>query len=294
MKIDLHIHSNASSDGDVSVEKIIDMSIEKGLKYIAIADHESIENVNSAMEYAKDKDITVIPASEIFVSHNGRLLHMLGYGIDVNNKELKEEINKIWVGRKEGIQKQIDLIRQKGLKINEEEVFNYATGDIPLLSAYIHAILIEEENRNHRLVHGLKPNIDSIITLSREAFGVGKELYAPTYMPKSKDLIKIINNAGGVCVIAHPGVDIKNDIYVLDELREYGIKGIEAYYTSHTESQCEMYKNYALKNGLFYTCGSDFHGSFKPKNPLGNVQTDNNIQAIKGIYNNSKILKDLI
>lgn len=291
MKIDLHIHSNASSDGEVEVEKIIDMAIEKDLKYIAIADHESIANVKNALEYAKDKDITVIPAAEIFVSHNGKLLHMLGYGIDVEDKALNEEIDKIWQGRKDGIQKQIDLIRKKGLKINEKEVFDYATGDIPLLSAYIHAILIEEENRNHRLIHGLQPNIESIITLSREAFGVGKELYAPTYMPNSKDLIKVIKNAGGACVIAHPGVDIKDEIHILDELKEYGIDGVEAYYTSHTKEQCEMYRTYALKNNLFYTCGSDFHGSFKPKNALGCVQTDNNEQAIKGIYEHSKNLK---
>ena len=167
MKVDLHIHSNASSDGEVSVSDIIDMSIKENLKYIAIADHESIDNVQKALDYAKDKDITVIPAAEIFVSHNGKLLHMLGYGIDIKDETLNEEIAKIWKGRKEGVKKQIDLIRSKGLKIEEKEVFDYATGDIPLLSAYIHAILIEEENRNHRLVHGLTNDIDSIITLRR-------------------------------------------------------------------------------------------------------------------------------
>ncbi|WP_290771241.1 PHP domain-containing protein [Anaerofustis sp.] len=293
MKIDLHIHSNASADGEVSIENIIDMSISKGLKYIAAADHESIANVKNGLDYSKNKDITFIPATEIFVYHKGKLLHMLGYGIDINNKELNEEIEKIWTGRKEGIKKQIDLIRSKGLKIKEDDVFSYATGDIPLLSAYIHAILINDENRNHRLVHGLENNIENIITLSREAFGVGKELYAPTYMPDSKHLIKIINNAGGVAVIAHPGVDIKKDLHILDELKEYGIKGIEAYYTSHTKKQTDTYKNYAIKNNLFYTCGSDFHGSFKPKNELGCVQTDNNEQAINNIYKYSKNLQQI-
>lgn len=290
MKVDLHIHSNASSDGEVSVRDIIDMSIKEDLKYIAIADHESIDNVQNALDYAKDKDITVIPAAEIFVSHKGKLLHMLGYGIDIKDDALNEEISKIWKGRKEGVKKQIDLIRSKGLKIEEKEVFDYATGDIPLLSAYIHAILIEEENRNHRLVHGLTNDIDSIITLSREAFGVGKELYAPTYMPSSEHLIQVIINAGGVPVIAHPGVDIKEETHILDELKEYGIKGVEAYYTSHTKEQSEMYRKYAIDNGLFYTCGSDFHGSFKPKNKLGCVQTDNNMQAIEGIYKYSRNL----
>lgn len=283
MKIDLHIHSDASSDGEVPVEQIIDMAVEEGLEYIAIADHESIANVRKALDYASDKPVTVIPASEIFVSHNGRLLHMLGYCIDLDNERLNEVIDKIWKGRKDGIKKQFDLIREKGLYINEEDVFSYANGDIPLLSAYIHAILVDERNRSHRLVHGMSDNITDIITMSRESFGVGKELYAPTYMPESSEMIEIFLEAGGAPVIAHPGVDIKNDIYVLDELRAIGLKGVEAYYTSHTPEQCEMYRKYAIKNGLFYTAGSDFHGSFKPKNRLGGVQTDNNEQAIEAL-----------
>ena len=283
MKMDLHIHSDASSDGEVPVEKIIDMAVEEGLEYIAIADHESIANVRKALEYAKDKPVEVIPASEIFVSHNGRLLHMLGYAIDLDDRALNEVIEKIWTGRREGIKKQFDLIRSKGLFINEEDVFSYAHGDIPLLSAYIHAVLLDDRNRNHRLVHGMTDNITDIITMSRESFGVGKELYSPTYMPESRDLVKIILEAGGAPVIAHPGVDIKDDIHVLDELREYGIRGVEAYYTSHTPKQCDMYREYALKHGLFYTCGSDFHGSFKPKYRLGGIQTDNNEQAIEAI-----------
>ena len=109
-------------------------------------------------------------------------------------------------------------------------------------------------------------------------------------MPSSEHLIKVIINAGGVPVIAHPGVDIKDEMHILDELKEYGIKGVEAYYTSHTEEQSEMYRKYAIDNGLFYTCGSDFHGSFKPKNKLGCVQTDNNEQAIEGIYKYSRNL----
>ena len=59
MKIDLHIHSNASADGEVSIENIIDMSISKGLKYIAAADHESIANVKNGLDYSKNKDITL-------------------------------------------------------------------------------------------------------------------------------------------------------------------------------------------------------------------------------------------
>ena len=283
MKIDLHIHSDASSDGEMPVEEIIDTAEALGLEYIAIADHESIANVKKALDYSSDRDVTVIPAAEIFVSHNGRLLHMLGYGIDLEDEKLNGIIERIWDGRRQGIKKQFDLIRQKGLVIDEEEVFSYASGEIPLLSAYIHAVLKEDENRNHRLVHGMTDNIDDIITMSRESFGVGKELYAPTYMPESCELIEAILGAGGAPVIAHPGVDIKDDMYVLDELREYGIKGVEAYYTSHTKEQCITYRDYAVKNGLFYTCGSDFHGSFKPDNVMGGIQTDNNEQAISAL-----------
>lgn len=284
MDIDLHIHSNASLDGEVSVEEIIDMAIKKNLKYIAIADHESVDNVEKALAYAEGKDINIIKAAEIFVNHSGRLLHMLGYNIDIHNEALQEQINKIWESRNENVEIQFKKIKEAGLKIDREEVFEYGKSKNPLPSAFIYAILHKEENRNHPVVNGLPCNIDSIIKLSREHFAVGKDLYVESYMPSSKKLVGIINDAGGKAVIAHPGVDIKNDTYILDELISYGIKGIEAYYTSHTKEQNEMYKNYAIENNLFYTCGSDFHGSFKPKNSLGIVQTDNNEQAIKGIF----------
>lgn len=267
--IDLHIHSQASGDGEFAPEKIVDMAIEKNLSHIAIADHESIESVKGALEYSKDKDITVIPACEVFTSCDDRLLHMLAYNFDLDNKPLNDILNKINSSREEAVEKQFKVIEEQGLKISREVTFEFAGCDIPLPSAYIYAFLSEEENKNHPLVNGLDNSIDSIIKVSRTAFAVGGPLTIDTYMPDSETLIKAINASGGKAVLAHPGVDVKDDLYILEHLMEQGIVGIEAYYTSHTKEQCEFYKKYAKEHDIIYTLGSDFHGKFKPNIKLG-------------------------
>lgn len=269
--IDLHIHSNASGDGEFSARDIIDMAIDKNLTHIAIADHESVANVRESLEYSKDKDIVVVPACEVFTSCDGRLLHMLAYNFDLDNKPLNEILDKITDSRYEGIEKQFQIIEKQGLKIDRDLVFEFAGCDIPLPSAYIYSFLSQEENKNHPLVNGLDNSMESIIKVSRSAFGFGGPLTVDTYMPDTATLIDAIIKSDGKAVLAHPGVDVRDDLYILEHLMEQGISGLEAYYTSHTKEQCEFYKNYARENRLIYTLGSDFHGHFKPKFKIGGL-----------------------
>ena len=87
--IDLHTHS-IYSDGSLTVEELIDLAIEKGLSHIALTDHDTVDGVRRAMDYAADKDITVIPGIELSSEYNGRDIHIVGLNIDIENEEFKE------------------------------------------------------------------------------------------------------------------------------------------------------------------------------------------------------------
>ena len=93
--IDLHIHSNYSDDGQFEPKKIIEFCLEKGIRYFAIADHNSVKSIAETKKYCENKSIDVVSAVELDCNFNGVNLHVLGYGVDYNNpifNEIEENI----------------------------------------------------------------------------------------------------------------------------------------------------------------------------------------------------------
>ena len=92
--IDLHVHTKAS-DGEKSPEELIDLAISKNIKAIAITDHDTVEGLETAVNYSKDKDILVIPGIELEVTTQRGQMHILGLFINYNNEEFKQELLNI-------------------------------------------------------------------------------------------------------------------------------------------------------------------------------------------------------
>ena len=95
-KIDLHVHTKFSSDADFSPEKIIDWALKKRLGTIAITDHDTLEGLEVALEYAKNKKINIIPGVEIscIESSGPAKIHIIGLFIDYKNESLKKFLTK--------------------------------------------------------------------------------------------------------------------------------------------------------------------------------------------------------
>ena len=119
--IDLHTHS-IYSDGSLTVEELIDLAIEKGLSHIALTDHDTVDGVRRAMDYAADKDITVIPGIELSSEYNGRDIHIVGLNIDIENEEFKEYLKDFVNDREKRNEKMCKLLTDAGLNLTYEEL----------------------------------------------------------------------------------------------------------------------------------------------------------------------------
>ena len=217
---DLHIHSNYS-DGVKSPEEIIDSAIKDNIKYISITDHDSI-----ASQYITKNDyeeIKIIPGIELSSEYREMELHILGYFMDIDNKELQEVVNELNIQR---------------IKRVEEILFNLKKYDIKLeledLAIDINATVGRSHVANAMVRKGYFDNYKSAF---RSFLVQGKPGYVKGFRLNYKDCIDIINNSGGVAILAHPGqiyrkIEVEN---ILRELKCFGLKGIEVYHPSHSQ-----------------------------------------------------------
>lgn len=244
MSIDLHLHSTAS-DGSLTPEQVVELASHLNLKTISLTDHDSVEGLPSAIEASKRHAVEVIPGIEMSSDVAGRDIHVLGYYLDYNDPELKKILVKLRDNREKRISGIISKLNEMGYEIDAEDVRAEAK-DGSLGRAHIAKAMLR------------KGFIDNI----QEAFDrfIGRQ--GPAYVEKSAlsviDIIKIINEFGGVPVLAHPGISGVDDKIV--GFKEAGLLGLEAYHSEHTPDQAMKYASLAKKLGMIITGGSDCHG----------------------------------
>ena len=251
MIADLHIHTTYS-DGEHTPGQAAAMAKQKGLCAIAITDH---DECRGCLE-AEQEGITVLCGIELSADFMGEA-HVLGYGIDCENNPLLAHIEKQNRSRMERAQKMIKLFTKAGIDISMQEVMDVCRGDV-LGRPHIADVLVKKGFANS----------------TKQAFTKYLDRHAKFYVPREKVDVKkaaaLIIEAGGKPVLAHPGLMPGSAWKQLSaQLKSYGFWGIEAYHPSHSNGQCSAFESYARQNGLFITCGSDFHGSAKPGIEIG-------------------------
>lgn len=273
--IDLHIHSIYSSDGEWAPKEIIKMARDAGLKAVSITDHDTVDGVEDALYWGKEYGIEVLPGIEIYAEHKGRWLHILGYLIDWHNEELIAIGKRIIQDRMLGINQQIAKLREAGFYLEKEKVLQIATGNTPLYSAYSTAIFSDPRNSDNSIIKKYLTEEDHIIQFCKDYMVQGKTAFIKQYSPEASDVINIILNCGGIPILAHPGSGFKaEENYLIDELVELGMTGLEVYTSQHNSIQEAHYLKYVQEKGLTYTCGSDFHGKLKPHVKLGGIKNN--------------------
>ncbi len=263
-KVDLHIHSNAS-DGTFSPAEIVHQARALRLGAIAITDHDTVDGAKAAREMNPRPNVEILTGIEIsaesplFYQCPGSF-HILGYGICLDDPPLNRTLAVLQEARKNRNPRIIERLQEMGLAVTLQEVIASA-GDAQIGRPHIARVMLEK---------GFVASID-------EAFDRYLGAHGPAYVDKYRipceDAIGLIRGAGGIPVLAHPGLlkpetDVPFD-RMISMLKEMGIEGIEVYYPEHSVSRTEYYSDIARRYDLMVTGGSDFHGAITPDIPLG-------------------------
>lgn len=217
------------------------------MKVIAITDHDTVAGIPAALERAqKYPSLTVIPGVEINTDVPGDEVHILGYYLDYQNRELDNSLNRMRSSRKDRARKMISLLSNLGMPITWERVQEIA-GKGSIGRPHVAQAMLEK----------------GYVLSFKEAFEkyIGRK--GPAYVERDKMLpeeaVRLIKTAGGLAVLAHPAT-LKNVEEMLSRLILAGLVGLEAHYGNYSKEDKRMLGNLAKKFGLIATGGSDFHG----------------------------------
>ncbi|GAV21740.1 PHP domain-containing protein [Carboxydothermus pertinax] len=256
--IDLHTHTTAS-DGTYTPEELVKLAQKERIKILAITDHDSAAGVIEAVGAGEKYGVKVIAGVEISVVFEPTEMHILGYGMDIKDEKFIKTLTRLKENRERRNPLMIKKLNALGFDITLEEVVLEAGGEIV--------------GRPHMARVLLKKGYVSSL---EEAFSKYLGKGCPAYVPKEKltpfEAINIIKQAGGLSFLAHPVYLEKIEVELkklLEELVSYGLDGIEAYYTYHSEEQTKLYLKLAEEYKLLISGGSDFHGANKPEIILG-------------------------
>ncbi len=256
MKADLHIHTTAS-DGNWTPAELILEAQKAGLGAIAVTDHDSIANVAETYRLAKEAGLKFIPAAEICSTKNDICFHILGFGIDIANKNLLELLhhNEALLDQKDV--DSIAMLERDGWDVSVKEFVNY-TYDRRRGGWRSLAYLIDK---------GLCVDV---VDFFKRIFTKEHDLAFPEF-PPIPEIIKTIHEAGGVAICAHaasgfhgPGLE-----KVLAMLKEEAFDGFECFHSGHDEASTQALLRYCKEKNLLISGGSDCHGTFAPGRYLG-------------------------
>jgi predicted metal-dependent phosphoesterase TrpH len=260
---DLHIHTSCS-DGGATPPEILAIAKKASLKAISITDHNTVEGVKKAQRKAKEFGLEVIPGIEIDTNYKGYDFHILGYGMNLKDKNFNKQLEEIREERKIRELEMARKMKKMGFIMNLKKLENKAL--IAVLSKYHIAWLLMKSPKNRERVYqevGPYPTIHDIIDYYLKR---SRPAYVPKKILRPEKIIKLIKEAGGIPVLAHPGlihpdwkISYKND-KILKKLVEMGIEGFEVYSPKNTPPEKRHYKALAKKLGVLTTGGSDFHG----------------------------------
>ncbi len=253
---DLHLHTNFS-DGTFTPEELVLYAQKAGLACIAVTDHDSVEACERVGTACAAVKMEFIPGTELTAEHDDTELHVLGYFLDTHNEKLLSEIAKFQVVRQSRIHEMVARINELGTPLKAESVFALANCKSPGRPHVARAMVKA----------GFVKSLD-------EAFERFLKKGRPAWVPKSKisalEAIELVHQAGGLAVMAHPGLNRTDDI--IPELVTAGLDGIECFHTKHSTAMSERYLEIADKYNLLVTGGSDCHGFSKGKPLIGTVK----------------------
>jgi predicted metal-dependent phosphoesterase TrpH len=254
--VDLHIHTTFS-DGTSTVSEILEEASLKQLKAISITDHDCTDAYPFAVELGLKLGIEVITGVELSSEIEGTDIHILGFFVDPDNLCFVQKLKEMKEARYLRAQKIVKNLNNRGIDLRFDTVLSVA-GVGAIGRPHIAAAMMKEE-----LVYSFREAFDKFI-------GYGLPAYVEKLKMHPKEVFDLIKKAGGVPVLAHPGVTCVDER--IPEFIRDGLLGIEAYHTEHPTSVERYYLRIAKKHHLAFSGGSDFHNHNQNKSLIGSPQ----------------------
>ena len=263
-KVDFHVHTNFS-DGLLNPKDVVKRASKNGVSILAITDHDTIDGISEAIEESKLHNIKIIPGIELSTNYNGESIHVLGYFKDdsYKEKEFVEFLDKIKNRRihraKEMIQKLKDVFN---IEIKFEDVIKY--GENVVARPHIAKAIIDA---------GYPYTQDYIFD---NFIGKGKPAYIETTKITVKEGVDLLHKYNALVFLAHP--ILINNSNISDFLK-FNFDGIEGVYFLNSKTQEKELLDFASKNNLLVSAGSDCHGDFindSRHGDIGDMNLDEN------------------
>ena len=292
-RIDLHMHSKYSVDGELEIKELIDMAVGKHLEIIALSDHNSPLGIDEMVKLGTEAGIRVVPAMEFDTLFGQEEVHVLGYNLDYNQEyfhTIEAHINALI--RKSFVDGMKQVQKHYGAYVNiEKTMAELDDGGNPFERVY--GTIIKDPRNAH--IKELAPyreggsrSVPYVVNFCWDNLVVGAPCYVPVEFPTLKETVDIIHKYGGIAIIAHPWRTFYQKEELLDEAIKQGIDGVECYSNYHEPHHNEFYYEYCIKKNVLITCGSDYHGKFKPQIEMGEYGCDKDAMELC-----SKFLKRL-
>lgn len=260
---DLHLHSN-HSDGTESPAEVVRQAYAHGVRTLALTDHDRSTGWDEAGDTAVALGMTFLPGMELSAKHEWRSVHVLGYLFDPEDEALRAETDRIRgdrIGRAERIVRNIG----RDYDLEWEDVVAQTAHEATVGRPHIADALVARG-----IVRDRTEAFDGILH-PREGY------YEPHYAPDPLTAVRLITEAGGVAIIAHPvtsGRDRMMPVPFIERLIAAGLGGFEIEHRENTEAGKRLLREIAAKHDLIVTGSSDYHGSGKPNRPGENTTTD--------------------
>ena len=244
--VDLHLHTLAS-DGRLTPTELVRLLAQKGLKTVAITDHDTTDGLEEAYAAAREfPGLRIIPGIELSADVPGDEVHVLGYFIDPEDSELQAELTRFREGRVDRARTMVEKLGQLGIHLEWERVQNFA-GDGAVGRPHIALAMVEA----------------GYCTEPKDAFPEYLGRNGLAYVERTKltpaEAVVMIRRAGGAAVLAHPAY--MNDMEAgIANLAGIGLSGMEVHYANYKDDTIRQLARLAREYGLIPCGGSDYHG----------------------------------
>lgn len=256
--IDLHVHS-LYSDGTNTPAELIELAAKRGLKAMALTDHDTVGGLGPLLEAAENSSVEAVPGMELSAECDHGTMHILGYYMDTSCSVLLEKMDTVRTGRIERNQEILKKLNKLGYVLLWSEVVQHAGADVIGRPHFAEALV------QRGYVKSRKAAFELLLAKGRPA-------YAERYRYSAKECIDLIHGAGGVAVLAHPATlhePVERLKAIISGLKDEGLDGLEVYYAEHQPENMNRFSAWAKEFNLICTGGTDFHGANSPDLKLG-------------------------
>jgi len=261
---DLHCHSNIS-DGILTPTELVERAALRGVKMLALTDHDDVGGLAEARSAAQQRGMRFINGVEISVTWRKHTLHIVGLNIDPAYPALQAGLEKVRSGRGVRAQKMADELAKIGIGGVFQGALKFASNPNMIGRTHFARYLVEA---------GHCKDVKSVFN---RYLAMGKPGYVPHQWAELSAAISWIKDSGGVVVLAHPGRYMvgrhgmgKQTMHqMLSEFTGLGGQALEVVTGSHTPEQYAEFSRYAEEFNLLSSCGSDFHGPKESYRDLG-------------------------